>query len=206
MIDIFVSMPGASAKEVEERVTKPMEKFLWEILGEYIIPLRPERPLIVRFYVGEDEEKSIIRLQSKLLANYDIIPPGVSQPLVKPRYIDDVPVLTLSFWSEDADHYTLRRVAAEIENIVKAEDNVSVTTLIGGYRRQVDVHLDPVRIAGFQLDQGQITNSLRAANQASDTGSFSVSQDKPVHMGGFSGRSRMWAGLSSAHMEANLFT
>ena len=137
--------------------------------------------------MGEDEEKSIIRLQSKLLANYDIIPPGVSQPLVKPRYIDDVPILTLSFWSEDADHYTLRRVAAEIENIVKAEDNVSVTTLIGGYRRQVDVHLDPVRIAGFQLDQGQITNSLRAANQASDTGSFpSVNQGQIlVHMGGF---------------------
>ncbi len=190
MIDIFVSMPGASAKEVEERVTKPMEKLLWEIPGvEYIYSTSsPGRSLaIVRFYVGEDEEKSIIRLQSKLLANYDIIPPGVSQPLVKPRYIDDVPILTLSFWSEDADHYTLRRVAAEIENIVKAEDNVSVTTLIGGYRRQVDVHLDPVRIAGFQLDQGQITNSLRAANQASDTGSFpSVNQGQIlVHMGGF---------------------
>jgi multidrug efflux pump subunit AcrB len=189
MIDIFVSMLGI-AKEVEERVTKPMEKLLWEIPGvEYIYSTSsPGRSLaIVRFYVGEDEEKSIIRLQSKLLANYDIIPPGVSQPLVKPRYIDDVPVLTLSFWSEDADHYTLRRVAAEIENIVKAEDNVSVTTLIGGYRRQVDVHLDPVRLAGFQLDQGQITNSLRAANQASDTGSFpSANQGQIlVHMGGF---------------------
>jgi multidrug efflux pump subunit AcrB len=190
MIDIFVSMPGASAKEVEDRVTKPMEKLLWEIPGvEYIYSTSsPGRSLaIVRFYVGEDEEKSIIRLQSKLLANYDIIPPGVSQPLVKPRYIDDVPILSLSFWSEDADHYTLRRVAAEVENIVKAEDNVSVTTLIGGYRRQVDVHLDPVRIAGFQLDQGQIINSLRAANQASDTGSFpSVKQGQIlVHMGGF---------------------
>ena len=190
MIDIFVSMPGASAKEVEDRVTNPMEKLLWEIPGvEYIYSTSsPGKSLaIVRFYVGEDEEKSIIRLQSKLLANYDIIPSGVSQPLVKPRYIDDVPILTLSFWGEDADHYTLRRVAAEMENIVKAEDNVSVTTLIGGYRRQVEVHLDPVRIAGFHLDQSQIVNSLRAANQASDTGSFPSATRGQVliHMGGF---------------------
>jgi multidrug efflux pump subunit AcrB len=190
MIDIFVSMPGASAKEVEDRVTNPMEKLLWEIPGvEYIYSTSsPGNSLaIVRFYVGEDEEKSIVRLQSKLLANYDIIPPGVSQPLVKPRYIDDVPILTLSFWSEDADHYTLRRVAAEMENVIKAEDNVSVTTLVGGYRRQVEVHLDPVRTAGFHVDQSQIANSLRAANQASDTGSFPSSTRGQVliHLGRF---------------------
>jgi len=189
MIDIFVSMPGSSAKEVEERATTPMEKLLWEIPGvEYIYSTSsPGKSMaIVRFYVGEDEEKSIIRLQSKLLANFDIIPPGVSQPLVKPRYIDDVPILTLTFWSEDADHYTLRRVAAEMENIVKAQDNVSVTTLIGGYRRQVEVRLDPARIAGFHLDQGQIANSLRAANQASDTGaSLRLPGTSPHPHGGF---------------------
>jgi len=77
MIDIFVKMPGASAKEVEERVTSPMEKLLWEIPGvEYIYSTSsPGMSMaIVRFYVGEDEEKSIVRLQSKLLANYDRIP------------------------------------------------------------------------------------------------------------------------------------
>jgi multidrug efflux pump subunit AcrB len=190
MIDIFVSMPGASAKEVEARVTSPMEKLLWEIPGvEYIYSTSsPGNSLtIVRFYVGEDEEKSIVRLQSKLLANYDIIPPGVSQPLVKPRYIDDVPILSFTFWGENVDHYTLRRVAAEMENRIKAEDNVSATTLIGGYRRQVEVTLDPVRIAGFHMDQGQIANSLRAANQASDTGSFpSASRGQIlIHAGSF---------------------
>jgi multidrug efflux pump subunit AcrB len=189
MIDIFVNMPGATAKEVEERVTKPMEKLLWEIPGvEYIYSTSsPGTSLvIVRFYVGEDEEKSIVRLQSKLLANYDLIPPGVSQPLVKPRYIDDVPILALTFWGEDTDHFTLRRVTAQVEDLVKAEDNVSVTTLIGGYRRQVEVHLDPVRLAAFHLDQGQITNALRGANEASDTGSFpSVRGQILVHTGGF---------------------
>jgi multidrug efflux pump subunit AcrB len=188
-IDVFVNMPGATAKEVEERVTKPMEKLLWEIPGvEYIYSTSsPGTSLVtVRFYVGEDEENSIVRLQSKLLANFDLIPPGVSQPLVKPRYIDDVPILALTFWSEDTDHFTLRRVAAQVEDLVKAVDNVSVTTLIGGYRRQVEVRLDPVRLAAFHLDQGQIANALRGANEASDTGSFpSLRGQILVHTGGF---------------------
>jgi multidrug efflux pump subunit AcrB len=94
MVDVSVALPGASAREVEERVTKPMEKLLWEIPGvEYIYSTSsPGSSLvIVRFLVGQDEEKSIVRLNQKLLANYDLIPPGASQPLVKPRSIDDVP-------------------------------------------------------------------------------------------------------------------
>jgi multidrug efflux pump subunit AcrB len=189
MIDIFVSMPGASAKEVEERVTRPMEQLLWEIPGvEYIYSTSsPGMSLaIVRFYVGEDEEKSIVRLQSKLLANYDRIPKGVSPPLVKPRYIDDVPILCLTFWSDAADHFTLRRVAAEMENVVKRGDNVSVTTLTGGYRRQVQVRLDPVRLAGFHLDPGTVARILPSANEESKDGSYPSPEGEIVlHTTGF---------------------
>ena len=77
MIDIFVQMPGASAKEVEQRITSPMEKLLWEIPGvEYVYTTSsPGMSMaVVRFYVGQDEEESIVRLQSKLAANYDRIP------------------------------------------------------------------------------------------------------------------------------------
>ncbi len=189
MIDIFVSMPGGTAREVEERVTKPMEKLLWEVPGvEYIYSTSsPGMSLaVVRFYVGENEENSIVRLQSKLLANFDRIPSGVSEPLVKPRYIDDVPILALTFWGEDADHFTLRRVAAQVEDLVKAEDDVSITTIIGGYRRQVEVRLDPVLLAAFQLDHSRIVQSLRAANQESNTGSFPSPQGQVlVHTGAF---------------------
>jgi len=189
MIDIFVQMPGASPKEVEERVTKPMEKLLWEIPGvEYIYTTSSPgvSMAVVRFYVGEDEEESIVRLQSKLMANYDLIPEGVSPPLVKPRYIDDVPILALTFWGEDADHYDLRRVVAEVEDLVKREDNVSTTAIIGGYRRQVKVLLDPVRMAAFYMDPGSIVNMLRTANQESKIGSFpSVDGEILVHTGGF---------------------
>jgi len=189
MIDIFVKMPGASAKEVEERVTSPMEKLLWEIPGvEYVYSTSsPGMSMaVVRFYVGQDEEKSIVRLQSKLMANYDLIPWSVTPPLIKPRYIDDVPILTLTLWGEGYDHYTLRRVAAEAETIAKREKNVAVTTLIGGERRQVQVRFDPVRVAAYGLDIEQVAMSVSAANQASETGNYpSIKGQVLVHTGGF---------------------
>jgi multidrug efflux pump subunit AcrB len=134
MIDIFVQMPGASAKEVEERVTKPMEKLLWEIPGvEYIYSTSSPgyAMAIVRFYVGEDEEKSIVRLNQKMFANFDLIPPGASQPLIKPRSIDDVPILALTFSSDRYDHFTLRRIVAQVHDQIKEVGDVSEVK-IGG--------------------------------------------------------------------------
>ncbi|MEA1866884.1 MAG: efflux RND transporter permease subunit, partial [Thermodesulfobacteriota bacterium] len=189
MIDIFAGLPGASAKEVEERVTKPMEKLLWEIPGvEYVYSTSsPGMSMaVVRFFVGENEEHAIIRLQSKLMANYDRIPCCATPPLIKPRYIDDVPILAMTFWAKDVDHYTLRRVVAEVEDIIKREDKASITRIIGGYRRRVAVRLDPVRLAAFQLAPGVIADMLRASNQESKIGSFpSVDGEILVHTGGF---------------------
>ncbi len=189
MIDIFVQMPGASAKEVEERVTRSMEKLLWEVPGvEYIYSTSsPGMSMaIVRFFVGQDEERSIVRLQSKLMANMDRIPCTVSPPLVKPRYIDDVPILALTFWSPDMDHYTLRRIAAEVDDVVKREENVSITTLIGGNRRQISVYMDPVRLAGFGIDMQTAASAICAANQESHAGSYpSVDGSMRVHVSGF---------------------
>jgi multidrug efflux pump subunit AcrB len=106
MMDVFVEMPGATAHEVEQRVTTPMEKLIWEIPGvEYVYSTtRPGLSMaIVRFKVGEKEEDSIVKLYNKLYSHFDLIPPGASKPLIKPRSIDDVPVLALSFWSDRYD-------------------------------------------------------------------------------------------------------
>ncbi len=189
MIDIFVRMPGASAKEVEQRLTSPMEKLLWEIPGvEYVYTTSaPEMSMaVVRFYVGQDEEKSIVRLQSKLTSNFDRIPYAVSPPLIKPRYIDDVPILALTFWGENYDHFMLRRVAAEVENTIKAEPDVSITSLIGGARRSVEVLLDPVRLAASGIDLQQAAMLVQSANQAAEAGSYpSKDGQVTVHIGGF---------------------
>jgi multidrug efflux pump subunit AcrB len=175
MIDVFVQMPGSSSQEVEQRVTRPMEKLLWEVPGvEYVYSTSsPGMSMaVVRFFVGENEEESIVRLQSKLMSNMDRIPCCVTPPLIKPRYIDDVPILALTFRGKNADHFTLRRVAAEVEDIIKREPNVSITHLIGGQGRQVTVRLDPVRVAAYGLDTGRVTDMVMAANQALDAGSF----------------------------------
>ena len=168
MIDVFVQAPGLSAKEVEQRVTNPMEKLLWEIPGvEYVYSIsRPDMSMtIVRFYVGEDEEKSILKTYNKLYANFDLIPPGVSQPLIKPRSIDDVPILGLTFWSNAYDGYMLRRIAAQVADEVKAIDDVSQTQLIGGLRRQLRVELLPDRLAAYGLALSSVLQALQGANQ-----------------------------------------
>ncbi|BBO86319.1 multidrug transporter AcrB [Desulfosarcina ovata subsp. sediminis] len=190
MIDVFVQMPGSSAAEVEQRVTRPMEKLLWEIPGvEYIYSTSmPGMAMaIVRFYVGQDEETSIVRLQSKLMSNMDRIPCCITEPLIKPRYIDDVPILALTFWSDDqVEPYLLRRVAAEVEDQAKREPNVSITSLIGGEGRRVEVQLDPVRMAGYKLDPVAVSRIVFAANQATDAGSYPSTEGQiVVHTGGF---------------------
>jgi multidrug efflux pump subunit AcrB len=103
MVDVFVQMPGASAKEVENRVTTPMEKLINEIPGvEYVYSTSSpgQSMAVVRFYVGQNIEDSIVKLYNKLYSNFDKIPPGASQPLIKPRSIDDVPILALTFWGK----------------------------------------------------------------------------------------------------------
>lgn len=189
MIDIFVQMPGASAREVEERVTKPMEKLLWEIPGvEYIYSTSAPgyAMAVVRFYVGEDEEKSIVRLNQKMFANFDLIPPGASPPLIKPRSIDDVPILALTFWSDRYDHFTLRRIAAQVHDQIKEIADVSEVKIIGGQRRQVRVMLDPARMAAYNVAPVTLARMLEQANRQVQAGSFaSGNREFLVETGGF---------------------
>ncbi|HXP61860.1 MAG TPA: efflux RND transporter permease subunit [Dongiaceae bacterium] len=189
MIDVLVSMPGFSAKEVEERATRPMEKLLWEIPGvEYIYSTsRPGEGLaIVRFKVGEDVEKSLVKLNQKLQSNFDRIPRGVSFPLIKPKSIDDVPILALTFHSERYDHLTLRRLVAQVDDAVKQVPLVAETTIIGGARRQLRVLLDPARLASRNLSAAEIAPQLTQANrQVTAGGLTSNNRETIVETGGF---------------------
>ncbi|HEX6184266.1 MAG TPA: efflux RND transporter permease subunit, partial [Pyrinomonadaceae bacterium] len=176
MIDVFVQMPGASAKEVEERVTKPMEKLIREVPGvEYVYSTSSpgQAMAIARFYVGQDEEESIVRLNQKMSANFDLIPPGASQPLIKPRSIDDVPILALTLSSATYDHFTLRRVAAQLHDQIKEVEDVSEVTIIGGQRRQIRVTLDEGRMAAHGVAPAAILPVLEQANRQVRAGSFS---------------------------------
>jgi len=189
MIDILVAMPGATAREVENRVTRPMEKLVWEIPGvEYLYSTsRPGSSMvIVRFKVGSDLEQSLVRLNQKLQANFDRIPPGVSAPLIKPRTIDDVPVAAVTLHSAIHDHLTLRRLAAQLDDAIKALPDVAETTLIGGVRRQLRVQVDPVKLASRQLTLDDLATALRAANARSQDGALATAnRDLLIETGGY---------------------
>jgi multidrug efflux pump subunit AcrB len=182
MVDVLVSLPGFNAKEVEERATRPMEKLLWEITGvEYIYSTsRPgESLVIVRFKVGEDIERSLVKLTEKLRSNFDRIPHGVSFPLIKPKSIDDVPILALTFHSERYDHLMLRRLVTQVDDSVKQVPLVAETALSGGARRQVRVLLDPVRLASRNLSPAGLVPMLQQANRQFTAGGL-TSENKEV--------------------------
>ena len=148
MVDVFVELPGATPAEVEQRITRPVEKLLWEIPGvEYVYSTSsPGRSMvIVRFRVGEDQEHALVRLNQKLHANMDRIPPGVHGPLVKLRSIDDVPILGITLWSTRYDDHQLRLLAAQLHDAIKEVPDVSEVDIMGGRPRVASVEIDPAR-------------------------------------------------------------
>jgi len=183
MIDVMVSMPGASSREVEERVTRPMEKLLWEIPGvEYIYSTSSPGSAIaiVRFKVGEDEEKSIVKLNQKMFANFDLIPAGATQPLIKPRSIDDVPILALTLHSKTYNDFQLRQVAAQVHDAIKQVADVSEVKLLGGQRREVRVTLDPGKLASYSLSPLQVMGAIGASNRRLPAGAAATGNQEII--------------------------
>jgi multidrug efflux pump subunit AcrB len=173
MVDVMVQMPGADIEEVENRVTSPMEKLLWEIPGvEYVYSttMPGAAMVVVRFEVGSDLEASLIKLNQKLATNFDRIPKGVTAPLIKPHTIDDVPIASVTLHGHAYDSYTLRRVAAELENQIKTINEVSETKIIGGTRRQVRVQLDVTKMDSRNLSINEIVHMLQTGNRQSHSG------------------------------------
>jgi len=159
IVDVFAVLPGATPAEVENRLTRPMEKLLWEIPDvEYLYSTSsPGAALtVVRFKVGTNLEAALVRLNQKLAGNADRIPPGAPPPLIKSRTIDDVPILALTLHSRTLDHLTLRRLAAQVDDVVKAVPEVAETVLLGGTRRAVRVEpcdAKPLRSGTVELRQ-----------------------------------------------------
>jgi multidrug efflux pump subunit AcrB len=167
MVDVFVEMPGATPADVEQRVTRPLEQLLWEVPGvEYVYSTSSpgQSMVVVRFKVGEAEEEALVRLNQKLAANADRIPPGVVGPIVKPRSIDDVPILAVTLWSERYGDDQLRALAAQLRDAIAEVTNVSEVMLIGGRPRELRVDIDPARLAAYGLDPLAIQRAIAATN------------------------------------------
>ncbi len=175
MVDIYLPMPGATPKEVEERVVKPIESKMWQISGvEYIYSAsRPGMGIItVRYKVGENMEDSLVKLCNKLTSNRNLLPSGAMEPMVVAKSIDDVPILTLTLWSKRYNHFELRRVAREICDELKKSENVAETEIKGGLRRQIRIQLDTARLAGYGLSPLHLVGMLQKGNASLQSGSF----------------------------------
>jgi multidrug efflux pump subunit AcrB len=175
MADIFVGYPGASPTEVESRVIKPLEKLISNIKGvEYVYStsMKEQGMVIVQFYVGEDIERSFVKLYNEINKHMDQMPEGVTFPLVKTRAIDDVPMLGLTLWSENYDDYQLSQMALELESEIKKVNDVSITHKIGGRDRQMRVVLDKDKLASAGLDFLSVSEMIKANNTQLSSGSF----------------------------------
>jgi multidrug efflux pump subunit AcrB len=179
MADVMIGYPGASPAEVESRVIKPLEKVLSNIKGvEHLhsMAMNGQAMIIVQFYVGEDSERSYVKLYDELMKNENMFPKGVSKPMVKTRSIDDVPMLGLTLWSETLNDFEIRQIAEEVTSEIEKVKDVAITKEIGGRTRQLKVVLDKDKMAENGLDALEIMQMIQANNGSSQSGSF-VSND-----------------------------
>ncbi|MCG9972159.1 efflux RND transporter permease subunit [Christiangramia crocea] len=175
MADIFVGYPGASPTEVESRVVKPLEKIISNVKGvEYVYStsMKEQGMIIVQFYVGEDIERSYVKLYNELMKSMDKLPRNVTQPMVKTRAIDDVPVLGLTLWSENYNDYQLKQIAEELDHEIEKVEDVSITKVKGGRNRQLRVVLDKAKMASSGVDFLGIAEKIKANNQQMSSGKF----------------------------------
>ncbi len=177
--NVFVPFPGATAYEVEQVVSTPAEQVLSEIAGiEHVYSV--SKPgiaiLTVQFEVGDERSQAIVRLYNKVFSNTDWLPAnmGVGQPIIKPRGIDDVPIVALTLWSQDPQRggIELLQVAHSLEAELKRVPGTRDIYSIGGTRQAVRILLDPVKLAGFNIDLEQVKAGILAANQSRDAGNL----------------------------------
>ena len=175
MADVMVGYPGASPTEVESRVAKPLEKIISNIKGVehlHTMAMNGQAMLIVQFYVGQDVERSYVKLYDELAKHEDMFPKGVYKPMVKTRSIDDVPMLGLTLWSEKMDDFQLRQIAEEVTSEIEKVKDVAITKEIGGRNRELKVVLDKDKMAENGLDALGIMGMIQANNGSSQSGSF----------------------------------
>ena len=184
LADVYVHFPGHSAAEVEQLVTTPLEKIVYQIDGvEYVYSMsRQDQAIItVRYYVGEDRERSLVKLYKKMDENLDIVPLGVTGWVVKPVEIDDVPAVTLTLASESSDDTNLRRVAEEVTQRLASVRDVSRAYVVGGRPRVIQVLMDPDRMAAHQASPLELQRAIQAANVRRTAGDFR-SQDRVIRV------------------------
>ncbi len=175
--NVFIAYPGASAREVESLVSVPAEQVLSEIEGikhVYSVSSPGLSVLTVEYQVGEDRTQAIVRLYNKIFSNNDWLPQGigVAQPIIKPKGIDDVPIVALSLWTDDDTRsgYDLLQIAHALEAELKRVPGTREITTIGGAQQVVQVKLDAQKLSAYGVSLTELKAALMASNTATEAG------------------------------------
>ncbi len=192
--NIIVAKPGASATEIQNLVVKPLEAIINAAPGVkhtfgYAAP--DFGVVTVQFDVGQDQEKSMVRVYDQIIHNLDRIPPGTMQPLVKSINVDDVPIMTLTLSSTRMDDYQLRQVSARVLEQLRSIPGVSFTQLVGGAHRAINVWISPAKLAAAGLSLDQVDKMLQGANVSLPIGTLvDANRNEPLRLSGFIGNAR----------------
>ncbi|MDT8282646.1 MAG: efflux RND transporter permease subunit, partial [Gammaproteobacteria bacterium] len=173
MADIFVQYPGASAEQVAALAAKPLERIMSEIDGVkhvYAAAQRDSAIVTVEFFVGEDMENSLTKVYSKLNSNLDVMPPGVTNYIVKPKAVDDVPGLTVTLWSNQVDDASLRLIALDTLQKLSEVPNSNQGFVVSGRTEQLRVEVLPEKLAGYGISLPQMAQVIQQANSEKSVG------------------------------------
>ncbi len=179
MVDIFFSYHGASADQVASLATDPLERMMSEIQGVkhvYSVSQRDGAMVTVQFEVGEELGPSLVKLNDKIQSNMDRIPPGVSHPLIRPKGVDDVPIVTLTLWSQAVDEASLRSLGLDVLQRLKEVKGTSQSFIVGGRSEAIRVEIFPERLAGFGIGLDQLAQTIRTANSERAIGTVEMGQ------------------------------
>ena len=182
--NIFIAYPGASAVEVEQLISTPAEQVISEISGiDHVSSVsKPGMSILTaQFKVGEEETQAIVRLYNKIYSNSDWLPVqlGVAQPIIKPKGINDVPIVSLTLWSTDPNQgaHELQQVAHAVEVELKRVPGTRDVYTIGGHDNVISIQLDPQKLAGYDIDLNELKQALLSANKSAEAG-FLIKQDQ----------------------------
>ena len=176
MVDILIRFPGAQPQEVDNLAVISLEKKLWEMKGLDDLYSQARSGFAVvtaKFKVGEDLETSLFKVYNQTFSNIDQVPAGVTGWVVKPMNINDVPIVTLTLYSNRADDYELRRVADELLHHLQSIPDAGRSLVVAGRKRQVRVVADPARLAAHGLDLASLAQAIEVSNVNLPAGHFS---------------------------------
>ena len=174
---VRVFLPGADPEEVEAKAARSLEALINQIEGVdhvWSVSEDSQVTVTVQFKVGEDKEKSLVKLADRVMSGRDKLPRDAVGPFIASADVDDVPVLAVTFFSKTYDDEALQRVADAVADRLMGLKDVSTLSVVGGRARELTVNVDPARLESFHLSMDAVKAAIAVANVAGPLGNITT--------------------------------